>query len=239
MKRYMSLAGTLCFLLGCSQTLYTVDIKNQAVAIDEIQNKNKCELIYLTDIDVKSIDGRDYSELIEKTLHERGINTVNKEKANCRIIVAYGVKGPYTKTMSAPVYGQTGIVGSTSYTNANAYGWGNYAVGSSTTTTTYTPRYGITGYRSYNVDYYNRYLVFKATDLDDNELWNAFVQNIGTTNNLRDVFPVLAFFAKDSMMTNVAGIVNITERQAKQIYQNMITPDGTQTTKHKQSANEE
>ncbi len=222
MKYRFILVGVLLFLSGCAKTLYEVDVKSQAVQFDEIQNKNNCELLYLTDIDIKSIDGRGYSELIEKVLHERGVNIVDKKKANCRLVVAYGAMGPYTRKVSVPVYGQTGIASSTSYTNANAYGWGNYASGSSTTTTTYTPRYGVTGYRSYDVDYYNRYLVFKATDLNDNELWNVFIQNIDTHKNLMEVFPILAFFARESMMTNMADLFTVTDEQAPKIYQEMF-----------------
>lgn len=224
-KRFGLYLASVFLLAACQGQNFNINIQNQAIPFEELRDKNNCELVYSPNFsaDIQSIEGREYATQIEKILYERGINIVDKKASNCQIIVGYNIEGPFTEKASVPVFGQTGISSSSSYTTASAYGYSNYATGSAHTTTTYTPSFGITGYRTYDVYVYNRWLAMRATDSNGNELWNAVIKSTGSNDNLRVVFPLLAYMAGQSIMDNVSDDVSINERQAEKIYQKMFS----------------
>lgn len=209
----------LIFLGACSSVHYTVKVNSQSISQDEIEKSyTKCKIAYDKNIDSKSIEGREFNNQIIKALEERGISIIEDKNAKCTVEVNYAISGPYSRTETAPVWGQTGVSGSTSYTTGNASIIGNSAYGSSYTTTNYTPQYGVKGYRSYEVQYVVRWLTMRATNKDGEELWKTELYSPGSTTDFRAIFPLLSCSATWALLNNFNTTWDFTTRDMKKIY---------------------
>jgi hypothetical protein len=143
---------------------------------------------------------KEYAQILDQALRSRGfLKSDTLDEAGVVIFVAYGIGDPQKQsyTMALPVWGQTGVSSSTSYGTVNLYkNFGTY-----TSTTTYTPTYGITGYvpYSYSRTEYTRFLFIEAIDLIKYReskkiapVWKTNVISTGSTGDLRAIFPCLA-----------------------------------------------
>lgn len=119
--------------------------------------------------------------------------------ADIAIFLSYGIGDPkvHTSSYSLPQWGQTGVASSTTYGTLNTYG--NHA--NFTGTTSYTPQYGIVGYNTFSRSHYEyfRWMLLDAYDLaaykNDQKIkliWQTSATSVGSSDDLRLVFPVMA-----------------------------------------------
>ena len=131
------------------------------------------------------------------------------------VFLSYGIGNPeeHQYSVTLPVYGQTGVSSSTTTGTVNTFGnWGTY-----TGTTTYTPSYGITGYRNVSGTYvtYFRYIVLSAVDLvqyRENqrivEVWKTKMSSVGYVGDLRRIFPAIIAASEQYIGRNTGIAVN-------------------------------
>lgn len=150
--------------------------------------------------DPSDLQFMEFSGLVEKILKEQGFIKVEApEEAQIAVFLSYGIGNPQTHqySYSVPIYGQTGVSSSQTFGTISSFG----GMGTYSATTTYTPRYGVTGY-SRGVDSYTthtRFLQLTAFDLvsfitskKTVQLWKTEVTSTGSSNDLRLVFPYMA-----------------------------------------------
>jgi hypothetical protein len=140
-----------------------------------------------------------FSESIEAALADNGMARVNSPyEADQLVLVDYGVgQGvPYTYTYSVPVYGQTGYASSTTS--------GSFTGSTFSSFTTYQPSYGIVGSTAHTGSgmYFPRHLILTALQLplasgeapesEQTVIWRTCVGSAGSSNDIRQIFPVLA-----------------------------------------------
>lgn len=180
------------FLTSCATpTSYSVKVNSIAQANTYLDKYNICYLdVRGSQIDKHSLLHKEYQSYIELVLKDNGIRVVeSNKKANCVINIDYGISDPKETSYidSVPIYGQTGYSSSNTYGNVNSYGSYN-------ATTTYSPAYGVTGYRpvSRNMVTYTRHLSLDARKKDGKEqLWMVNALSSGSSGDLREVFPYL------------------------------------------------
>jgi len=150
----------------------------------------------IEDLAVDDLKFKEFSVYVRRALESRGYKTVDTlENAEMIILLAYEISGPQSNMTAMPVYGQTGVSSSTTYGTINSSGYGS---ASYTGTTYHTPQYGITGYAPISYTTYTRYIKMKACDWiqykmyqKDVILWETEVISVGSTGDLREVFPVM------------------------------------------------
>jgi hypothetical protein len=162
------------------------------------------------DVQVTDLQFQEYAEYIHRALAARGlVHASNFESADLAVFLSYGIGDPQTHqyTYSLPVWGQTGYSGST--TSGTATRYGNY--GTYSGTTTYTPTYGLTGYTTEVGRYtiYFRYFLLDAYDLSAytrdkklSQVWRSTVTSVGSSGDLRRVFPAMVAGSADRLATN-------------------------------------
>ncbi len=145
------------------------------------------------------LEFQEYAEYLKRVLQTKGyVYTTSKEDANLVIYLSYGIGDPqsYHYSYSMPVWGTTGYSAARS-TIAQTDDDGNTTY---KTYTSYVPHYGFRGYRTYtdSVTAYNRFAVIAAYDYDqykkdekEIQLWKTTVSSLGTSDDLRRVFPIL------------------------------------------------
>lgn len=132
------------------------------------------------------------------------------DHADVVIALSYGIGDPqaHQYSFALPIFGQTGVA--SSYSSGVINGYGNSA--SYSGTTTYMPKYGITGYMPIRREYttYFRYVLISAYQLkplleskDLVELWQTAIGSTGSTGDMREVYPILIaaafpYFATDT-----------------------------------------
>jgi hypothetical protein len=120
------------------------------------------------------------------------------EDADVAVVLSYGIGDPQTQqyTYSLPLWGQTGV--SSAYTYGTLTAYGNTATYSGMTT--YTPRYGVTGYATQtgSVTTYFRYALITGYDFKEfresnkqTQIWRTVITSSGVSGDLRQVFPVM------------------------------------------------
>jgi hypothetical protein len=162
------------------------------------------------DSQVTDLQFQEYAAYIHRALAARGfVHASNFDSADLVIFLSYGIGDPQTHqyTYSLPVWGQTGYSGSTTYGTVTRYG--NY--GTYSGTTTYTPTYGITGHTTQTGSYtiYFRYFLLDAYDLSAyrrdqklSQVWRSTVTSVGSSGDLRRVFPAMVAGSADRLATN-------------------------------------
>lgn len=159
------------------------------------------------------VEFREYASYVAKALESVGAKEINdKKKADMCILITYGISDEsYTETVPVPIWGQTGIssISTTSNTSGSAYGsasrignsvYGSVLGNSSTNTTTIVnPSYGITGFSRVDrkVTVFRRVLnIYAYNNTQTNEttmLWKTNIISDGSSSDLREVLPVMAF----------------------------------------------
>ncbi len=142
-----------------------------------------------------SLEYLTYQDLVRDGLDAHGWQEAPPDRAGVRIGFWYSIDNGTQHTSVAPTFGQTGVSGST--TSGTATSFGGMATYSSTTT--YTPTYGVTGYVPITRTYYTRYfnlLVFPGDSFGKKEanvtpLLDSRAVSAGVSGSLAQVIPYL------------------------------------------------
>lgn len=225
MKKRLIIFVLLFALTGCATTIkYDFGVSGKSV-VSGLPEKHKCYIQYLND-DNKTIDGRKYAAEIEKMLWNKGFAIVSdKNKADCVIGVLHATNYG-TRQKTRYTWGQTGVASSTSFSNSNfsAYSLGNniYGRGSTITSTTYTPTYGITGAYTYDIPIINIGFAITGIDKDtDEEKWNlkiVYSENANSGVEFLSLIPIFKCIISHFLFYNVEGILSLTDEEVNQIY---------------------
>jgi hypothetical protein len=162
-------------------------------------HKNRHEEVVNSHDSIKDLQFKEFAKCVERVLLEKGLGrTYNAIYADLIIKLSYDIDYfSYDYTTSQPIFGQTGI--SSSNTNANVSLYGNSANYSETTT--YTPSWGVTGYRDVQRtnSWYTRKIEIEAVDIKEKmTVWKTERHN----GDLRRCFPVMIAAAKDYIGTS-------------------------------------
>jgi hypothetical protein len=164
---------------------------------------------------VKSIEAREYQQLINQLLMNMGITPINNTtKTNCKIMVNYGISTHKHQEIQQPIYGSTGIDSTISYSKVIP------KTNTIVTKTTNNPSYGIIGYKKKNILYQDRTLTLQAINTDNREeLWNVHISSWGIKPGLRRIFPLLICAASHYGRQDHKDLIwlGFTETEAEQI----------------------
>lgn len=163
----------------------------------------------------------EFSNYVRMALSERGfVEEDDPNKADLAIYITYGIGDPATSnyTVAIPVFGQTGI--SSSHTTGSVSRFGNSATYRQTTTN--IPSYGLTGF--HNVErsstQFTRHVFLTAYDFSNFRetdefvvLWDTRIVSIGSSGDLRQVFPVMIAAAMDQIGTNTGKILTVSIKE--------------------------
>ena len=169
------------------------------------------------DTPVTDLQFREYAGYISRALVTRGyVPAESIEKADIAIFVVYGIGNPqeHQYSYSVPTWGQTGVRSSSTRGTLNTYG----SFGTYSGTTTYTPTYGVTGSTTNVGTYttYSRFLVLNALDLSEYrqtkkeiQLWKTTITSIGSSGDLRLVFPYMVTASMPHIGTNTGQQIKV------------------------------
>lgn len=172
------------------------------------------------DVSESSLEFKEYAGFVHRALRSQGfVEAEDQSQAETAIFLTYGIGDPETRayTYSVPTWGQTGIASSTTYGTVSTYG----GYGSYSGTTTYTPTYGITGYSSrvgYSTTYF-RFAEITAFDIhsfqgpESSPAWKTTIGSVGSSGDLRRVFPVMVGAAMQYLGSNTGQIVEVNLRE--------------------------
>jgi len=191
------------------------------VNVDSIGNAkdNKIYILLPSNKDTKADDlqFKEYASYVNHVLQTKGfIPAKTFQKADVAIFLGYGIGDPeeHQYTYSLPSWGKTGV--SSSYTTGTVSSYGSY--GTYSGTTTYMPTYGVTGSTTHSGSYttYFRFMLLDAVDLNEYrkskrevQLWKTIVTSLGSSCDLRRVFPILVAASKDYIATNTGKKINV------------------------------
>jgi len=163
----------------------------------------------------------EFSAYVERALTARGYQKATDfASADLAIFLAYGIGDPqtHTYTYTLPVWGQTGVVSSTTTGNVNVYG----NTGTYSQTTTNTPQYGVKGYTSHQGSNtsFTRHAYLTAYDLvsyrekkKEIVVWETKIASAGSSGDLRLVFPVMIAASRSFLGISTGKIVDVNLRE--------------------------
>lgn len=215
MRCIIVLLSVLTIIVGCAAgSKYNVTI-DSICSPDTSTKKIYVLLPIAKDVGPNDLQFREFSSYVERALHSAGfVKAVNLNDANIAIFLNYGIGDPqdHQYSYSLPVLGQTGVSSSTTLGSYRNYG--TYQG-----TTAYTPTYGVTGFTT-NVGSYTtffRFIILDALDLEEFkrsekvvQLWKTTMTSIGSSGDLRKVFPVLVAASRPYIGTNTGSQVDLT-----------------------------
>lgn len=140
-----------------------------------------------------SLEYQAYQKMIRSELTQRGYEETEAKDASVLIEFNYLIGPGAEKIGTMPIIGQTGV--SSSKTTGNLTTLGN--IGSYSSSTTYTPSYGIVGSQSFSYAEYPRVLVLMMFDNLHGKKGNAKVLyqgqvfSRGTSSQLAEVVPAM------------------------------------------------
>lgn len=205
----------------------TVQQPSYTVAVDSLasssanQNRRYLLLPGNEGVTPEDLQFQEYAQYVRRALQVRGFEPATEpEEAEIAIILSYGIGDPQTQqyTYSVPIWGQTGVASSQTYGTATAFG--NMATYSGTTT--YTPRYGITGYTTQvgSITTYFRYALIAGYDVEvfrktgrTVQLWRTAVTSSGSSGD-RLVFPILISAAVPYLAASTGQQVQLQLRES-------------------------
>lgn len=199
-------------LAGCASVRPTYYQSNvDSLAQDDATTKKRYFLVPGNkDVEMSDLQFKEYAAYVDKVLAEKGfIKVSSAPEAEVVIFLSYAIGDPQTHqySYSLPVWGQTGVSSASTYGTASVYG--NSAAYNGTTT--YSPSYGVTGYatRVGSITTYTRFLLLDAYDEATykrekkmSEVWKTTVVSVGTSNDLRLIFPYMAASMEPYMGTS-------------------------------------
>ncbi|MFO0839612.1 MAG: hypothetical protein U1D55_13935 [Phycisphaerae bacterium] len=169
------------------------------------------------------LEFREYADMVERLLQSRGFAKAERElDANLVVFLNYGISDPKTQeyTYSVPMYGQIGGGGSTYYSGSVYTSKGGYGTYSGSAYS--TPVYGVTGYRSGvgSYTYFVRYVRMDGVNLEKyrqsgtfEPVWKATVTSVGSSGDLREVFPYMLVASADHIGTRTEKALSITLKE--------------------------
>jgi hypothetical protein len=218
---FMKIIGVLLIvcttlLSGCATTRFNSSVDSFAKA-DATVKKRYILISGGKEGEVNNLQFQEFATYINKVLTEKGFMKVGAfQDADVAIFFTYAIGNPqtYQYTYSLPIYGQTGV--SSANTNGTLTSYGQTATYSSTTT--YTPTYGVTGSttHSYTDTVYTRFLFLDAYDVATyikenkmNQVWKTNVVSTGSSNDLRLVMPYMVTAMKPYLCTNTGRKIDV------------------------------
>jgi hypothetical protein len=135
-----------------------------------------------------------YKDLARKEFAAYGWREVDRDEAEVLVAMDYLLDEGKPYTVQIPVFGRTGVSRSTTTGTVETSRFGTTSY---TATTTYTPRFGITGFRTRSYEQYRRrlyVLAFDAYERIDGKPRTVFqgtAVSEGTTPHLTPVMPFL------------------------------------------------
>jgi tetratricopeptide (TPR) repeat protein len=200
-------------LAGCGlvpKFLISVDSIN-----DPVRSQGKKYVLFSGDPKISDDDlqFREFAGYVRKVLSSLGYVEVHSPPANIAIFIRYGIGQPtrVDYSSSSPIFGITGG-GTSSFTAFSSNGQTTMGTISS------PPQLGVVGqnYQSGSYNVYPRWLVLEAADLAATRdfakpviTWRTTVASVGTSADLRLVFPYLITAAKDYMGGNTGKMVHV------------------------------
>jgi hypothetical protein len=140
-----------------------------------------------------SLEYQAYKERVRDRLLAVGMREASNEQADFVVTFDYFIDNGQVHTVSIPVWGQTGVVGSTTTGTASVYG----NSGIYNQTTTYTPSYGVTGFVPRSTTLYTRRLNVVIVDGKQlargtlKHVYEANAVSVGLTGQLAIVAPIV------------------------------------------------
>jgi hypothetical protein len=211
----------MIILISCATNRVAVSV-NSLAEPDSFQKNRYVILSNMEGVDSSDLQFKEYSGYIDNILNEKGFTKASSpDDAQIVIFLAYGMGGPdaHQQTYSSPVFGQTGVSSSTTYgtVSSNRGGTATYSG-----TTNYTPTYGVTGFTEHVKTRitFTKGIILEAIDVSTfkNEkkmvpVWKVYVMSIGSSNDLRLMFPFMAVAMKPYIGINTGKqvIVGIPE----------------------------
>jgi hypothetical protein len=215
MKKPAITAAIIAFFLSGCAHYHHVIIDSLSSGI-QMQNKNFIIVSGNSDNDSSDLQFQEFARYVGKALSPAGYTLVSDPKqADIEIYLSYGVGEPQSHSYSyyEPVYGQTGI-------DTNTYTMEHHVKGGtvSTTTTTSTPEYGVTGYTEQTGVYtvYTKFIILDAYDAKTREpdnklrhLWKTTLSCTGKASTLRRLFPIMIAAGAKHIGTNTIAEVSV------------------------------
>lgn len=161
------------------------------------------------------LEFQEYAWYVHRALMARNLAPARTpNEAQLAIFMDYGVGAPREslQTYNIPVWGQTGVSASRTSGTVSTYGSQSYVNAS----TTYTPQYGVTGYRTHveSQTIFPRFATFSAVDLvayrttgQSVEVWKTQITSTGMSDDLRAVFPLMVAGSFDLFAVGSPGQV--------------------------------
>jgi hypothetical protein len=194
------LLGFTLLLSGCAALGPVFQVEVSGLAAPATESRKSFILIPgLKDVAISDLQFQEYAGHVSRALMSQGFSiAANAETADLVVVLFYGIGDPTSnvRSFSLPVWGQTGVA--SSHTTGTVNVWGN--TGSYSGTTTYTPSYGVTGYKTHVQSYttYFRFAQLSAYDFKtykstgkEIQLWETTITSTGSSGDLRQVFPIL------------------------------------------------
>ena len=213
------MASLFLFVACATTTKYTVNVSslaspqfNSGQTFDVVPRDNS---IQKTDLQFQ-----EYKSYVVRALQANGFKLIEDgAPPEMVVFLDYGIGDPQTKvrSYSVPVFGKTGV----SSTNTT----GTYTNNTYNQTTTSTPTYGVSGYRSgvTSYDVYTRRIIIEGFSLADwetkGELVPAFetaILSTGSSGDLRAVFPVMIGAASQYIGRSTDKSVSVTLAESDQ-----------------------
>lgn len=221
----------MSLLVSACQTGPNYYVNVSSIAAPEVQS-GLTYGVWPADGNIRASDlqFREYEAQVSRALELRGfVRAADGAAPDVVAFLEYGIGAPQTRvgSYSVPVWGQTGVASSSTTTfgtaTANRYGNTVYGTGQSTSTTTYTPQYGVVGATTqvYSYTQYTRFIFVDAYFTHrwdrDKELDPAFTTEIvstGSSGDLRKVFPIMLAGSLDHLASSTQGYVPVTMRES-------------------------
>ena len=177
------------------------------------------------DTNMHDLQFKEYASYINRALIAQGYNPSETfETADLAIFLSYGIGDPqeHQYSYSLPVFGQTGVSSANTFRTLNTYG--NF--GSYSSTTTFTPTYGIKGYTQHSGSYtiFFRFLLLSAYDLEvyrkqekEVQVWKTTVTSSGSSGDLRRVFPILVAASRPYIGVNTGQQIKVILDETDQV----------------------
>jgi len=212
----LSAAGAGCTHMGASRE-YEVSV-NSFARSNALEDRTYVVMPFDADVEPMDLEFQEYSAQVAKVLGERGFRRAPSiDDAEVVVLLAYGIGEPreHSYTYNLPVWGQTGVASTRTTTDATLFR--NSAKLNSETS--YTPQYGVTGFTNQTGSYttFTRHALICAIDLAQlrneqkfSEIWKTRIVSVGSSGDLRQVFPAMLAAARDLLATSTGRTVERT-----------------------------
>ncbi|MFU1929434.1 hypothetical protein ACLQ9J_18735 [Bordetella hinzii] len=165
-------------------------------------------------VSADDLEFKEYARYVDKILDGKGyVKEPDLKNAEIIIRMEYGISGPKTQksTYSIPIVNQTGVLESKTTGKVNA-------AGKYTETTTYTPRYEVTGYSTgVNIrTIFTSWVSLQAVEAKvaknkkEQVFWQIQASSTDENDDLRLVFPYMVAAMEPYMAVNTGKRVSVT-----------------------------